>query len=402
MKLDKRIAAAVVLAAASFLSFRTFSGKQEAAPFGAQDLRDALRSDDGQSSPPAAGGGRFERAASALEGLRQDVGADFTPVPAAPPEPAPAVGAAAVAEQAPQPVKSVDLSGEFPDPAKRDQRDIGDCHDFSSVGLLEAAIYRKTGLHKKLSEADLFLTRTLASGDAYEGFVDEGETQLTEGNYVAVDVRYALRRGVAWSLDYAPFDRLYDRYKTKENAELARLEARLQRYPRYQTDPEFAKAKREMWAQTLNDTSLPPEMLAAVKQRFPELESERAQTLQLTTDLARKHVSGGEPDDWRHAPPSKCADKEGRIGPMLAADLDAGVPVAVSADIGDLDAWNTRGSGQAMHAFLLIGYTSFSDGSVRFKTRNSWAGMNPDFLGTDLCRIQALDKVLVPSDPATR
>jgi hypothetical protein len=157
-----------------------------------------------------------------------------------------------------------------------------------------------------------------------------------------------------------------------------------------------------MWADTQSDTGLPPELLAEVNQRFPELEKERAQVMELSKGLRQKHYDGGAPADWSKADPSQCAEKAGRLEDVIVADLDAGIPIGVTADIGDLDAWSTRGKAPAWHAFLLIGYSRYPDGRIQFKTRNSWAGLNPGVWGHELCRIGSLDKVLTPSESPSR
>ena len=66
---------------------------------------------------------------------------------------------------------SADLSETFPDAACRDQGDTGSCHAFSSVALLESAIYRRYGriggIKLRLSEADLFVRKLSLSREAH-------------------------------------------------------------------------------------------------------------------------------------------------------------------------------------------------------------------------------------------
>ncbi len=79
---------------------------------------------------------------------------------------------------------------QFPDPSTRDQENIGSCHAFGSVAVLEAAYYRRYKEHVKFAEEDVFLRRTILSGDAYNSFCANGTCSLEEGNVASVDIGY--------------------------------------------------------------------------------------------------------------------------------------------------------------------------------------------------------------------
>jgi len=375
-----------LVAAISALGLSLFYGGRPLHPLVPQDLRDAPRSDD-----------RLGRASRALEGAALELGGDFAPAQA------PEVGASAQVAAGARSAGRADLSREFPDRPNRNQSDIGSCHDFATVALLEAAIFRKTGSHERLSEADIFLTRTLASEDAYKSFIQRGETSLREGNFLSTDLSYALRRGIATSLDYSEFYRLYDEFRDAETPELKRLNSRLQRFlPYHRNDPGFAEAKREFYADDLADTSLRPKVVDKVHALWPGLEGEREATAKLLSGVVQEQYPAGGPPDWRQADASACAEKAKRLEGILRGYLDAGIPMGIDADIGGMDSWKNADSGIAAHGFLFVGYEASSDGTVLFKTRNSWAGLNPDFKASDLCRVRSLHWVLTPAEQASR
>ncbi|MDE2039138.1 MAG: hypothetical protein KGO96_06090 [Elusimicrobia bacterium] len=89
-----------------------------------------------------------------------------------------------------------------------DQRDIGDCHAFAAIELLESALKRE-GHPLHLSAADLFIMGTVMRPDfraellkefttANEGFTQETQDfDFPEGGTNWFDLKYALRYGVA-------------------------------------------------------------------------------------------------------------------------------------------------------------------------------------------------------------
>ncbi|MBI5247480.1 MAG: hypothetical protein HY923_09880 [Elusimicrobia bacterium] len=77
------------------------------------------------------------------------------------------------------------------DPPKRDQSNIGSCHAFAAVAMLEAAYSR--GYGHRLSEEDLFVQRTILTGDAHSDVCRTGlKCGLMEGNFVDGDIRHVL------------------------------------------------------------------------------------------------------------------------------------------------------------------------------------------------------------------
>jgi len=64
--------------------------------------------------------------------------------------------------------RSCSVADTFPERTDRDQRDVGACTYFASIAVLESALFRSTGKHYSLSEADLIVQKSLNdnAGDA--------------------------------------------------------------------------------------------------------------------------------------------------------------------------------------------------------------------------------------------
>ena len=121
--------------------------------------------------------------------------------------------------------KKVDLSGQFPDAACRDQGALGACHSFAATGLLEAAVFRRHGAagadggRLRLSEADLFVLK-ISAGWYYSNlrtYLDQGLSvpeafTAAEGGTLKTDLTLALRDGVC-SEDVAPWKLVTQRYE---------------------------------------------------------------------------------------------------------------------------------------------------------------------------------------------
>jgi len=117
-----------------------------------------------------------------------------------------------------------DHSNQFPD-GERSQRNVGSCHAFTTVALLEAAYYRHYGKHKRFSEADVFVQNTLLTPDVYETFLEKGKPKLDEGKITKKDLEYALAHGVASSFAYKDFLKRYRRYRKAERTTLKTVKA---------------------------------------------------------------------------------------------------------------------------------------------------------------------------------
>jgi hypothetical protein len=339
---------------------------------------------------------------------------------------APAAAQPAGPPAKPLAARSVDLSSQFPDDPKRDQSVIGDCHAFASVAVLEAAAFRALGEHTRLAEEDLFLQKTLATGDAYQQPCagESADCSLTEGNWVDGDIRHALEHGVMTGSNYQAF---VERYKVHRVAEsnvrkaiawsrenpvggegggpargdgapaagragpggpkAPALEGALIR-----ADPERSwqelfsdpGVRRELDAALLGDPEVPASQRAAIKKIFAGMR------------LASRHFEWFES---KGLTPKGCLGLGADRARAIKGELDAGRPVAVSMLLTGLKAWGmTEKDRDAYHAFAITGYFAGKDGLLRFKTRNSWAGVNPPVREDEACRINHVDSVLVSGE----
>ncbi|MDD5657968.1 MAG: C1 family peptidase, partial [Elusimicrobia bacterium] len=114
--------------------------------------------------------------------------------------------------------KSVDVSNQFPDPPYRNQEDVGSCHIFAGVALLEAALFRHSGKCVRLSEADLFIQSKVSKGQLWEDFVKGKDDMIQEGADPVIDLHIALEQGVASTLAYDDFYERYKPYRDKVEA----------------------------------------------------------------------------------------------------------------------------------------------------------------------------------------
>ena len=124
--------------------------------------------------------------------------------------PAAQPAAAALAEK--------DLSAQFSDESKRNQRNVGSCHTFASVAVLEAAYYRKYKETVRFSEADLFYRYKLQGSPTFEDYnrlmaeFAQGkavDAAVEEGSWPSIELPFALKSGVSSSWGYDKFMRNY-------------------------------------------------------------------------------------------------------------------------------------------------------------------------------------------------
>ncbi|HVE14500.1 MAG TPA: C1 family peptidase [Elusimicrobiota bacterium] len=278
---------------------------------------------------------------------------------------APAVGSAG-AVSAPS-GETVDLSYQFSGPS-RSQGDIGSCHTFAAVALLEAAYYRLTGRPLRLSEADLFTRRTILSGDVYDGFRRRGSAALSEGNYTPEVIQYALQNGVATGMQYDAFRQRYLRYREAERRTLEDLERQRRSQPWY---VRLLYDARGHWARLQQAPASQRILQRYLSGNDDALESQRRRSLEWLSGLrlTRKSFS---PSDPSRVGPEECARLGRPRAEEIAAELRAGRPVAVS---------------YSEHSLVIKGMRSGGNGTV-FMTRNSHGpGGDVTFQPGDMCKI---------------
>lgn len=309
----------------------------------------------------------------------------------------PAVAPPQAGKPAPQ-SKTKDLKAQFSDPAGRNQCDIGSCHAFGTVAVLEAAYFRKHREYKRLSEADIFIRRTVLSKDLYQDFCAESKCSLTEGNDVLGDVRFAINEGVAMDIDYAGFVERYRKYRAAEEKTLENLLESHKKEPWYVRllyDP------RKHWAELQSRPTAKRVTEMFLAGRDPKIDADRA--------AVKEKLNGFRPVpktfEYLGTKAGKLSKENCRKKGLLQkaaikGELDDDRPVTISMSLSGLPAWGqTDTTMHANHAFAVTGYTEPAGKPLTFQTRNSWGGSNPDVLEDQLCRVYSVVTVLIPGEP---
>lgn len=288
---------------------------------------------------------------------------------------------------------------QFADPSDRSQCNVGSCHAFSSIAVLEAAYKRAYGSAIRFSEADLFIRRTVLSGDIYKAFCATSDCKLSEGSDVLGDVDYAIANGVASSLQYQEF---YERYKKYREAEQKTLEGLKKTYDEMSWLEKLFYDPRAHWKEL---ESRP--LNKKIKEAFlaghdPRIGQERADSkAKIGSFKSRekrfKHLGDKAPKMKKE----ECRAEGTGQGKAILAELNAGRPVSISMILKGLSAWGTAGStDHANHAFTIVGYKTEKTKPTVLHTRNSWGGDNPNVHEHELCRVYSVLTVLTPSEKA--
>lgn len=334
------------------------------------------------SAAPAAAQGE----APALSALKASVGAHAAGA-------VPGLGPGAPVAAPPAAVGAdIDLSGQFPT-GSRDQADVGSCHAFASIGLLEAAYFRKTGEHAVFSDADLFLRNTVLNGNIYtgniadRGFTRTGKPELKEGGSPSTllaigDMEFAIKHGVATTPQYSAFLERYRRYREAEQRTLADIERQHRKNPwlvRLLYNP------RKHWAELQRSPTNQRILQNFLMGNDQTLEEQRAATREKLSGLSVvKNLYVTLPSSVNRAPADCARDGAGRTAAVLS-ELRAGRPVGVSY---------FTDANWASHVIIITGAKSDGNGGVVFKTRNSWgAGGNADMHPHDMCKVHGLFSV---------
>ena len=269
----------------------------------------------------------------------------------------------------------VDLSYQFPD-GSRNQADVGSCHAFSSVALLEAAYFRRYGEHLKFSEADLFLRRNVTGRMAYGEYIAWGDPKITEGGNAKWDLDYAIANGIATTPQYEAFLARYREYREAERRTLEDIERQRKRDPWY---VRLLYNPRLHWAalqqQPLSKKILENYLLG----NDPVVEAERAASRQRLKGFRTVQKLFVELPNSIAKSPDACR-KGGRAQTEhLLRELKSGQPVGVSY-------YTDKKFGG--HVIIVQGYQADPVNGVVFKTRNSWgAGGNHDMYPHDMCKM---------------
>lgn len=329
---------------------------------------------------------------------------------------------------------AVDLSAQFPPIVS--QGGVGACHDFVTVALLEAAIYRRhgevqppgqpAGGRLRLSAADLFVRRTVASFRYFEsiqanlkaGLELQPAVRDSEGGHVKDDLRFALREGLA-SEALVPWARVSGRYKNYRDEVskpmLAKCKAMKQRVldevhaSKVERRERLLAAKARCYAEWSHEVlTLERYLERSAGQDTPEAERRLlGDVLDLPVERAwvREKLLGSYSDDQAYPGADAALRKDvGRCRESglpqrkaILKRLGQGIPIALSMDLLDLPEW---GGAKGYHGFVVTGYRMAGEKGDRyvFLTRNSWGGKNPEVPEDRLCRVFATSAVVTDQE----
>jgi hypothetical protein len=307
--------------------------------------------------------------------------------------------AEAASAPAPEAGRKVDLLPQFADPSTRNQGGIGSCHAFGSVAVLEAAYYRSYKEHVALAEEDVFLRRTVLSGDVYREFCSGGKCVMAEGNDPAGDIRYVLDHGALTGGSYVRFA---DRYVKYRDAEQKTMEGIQRTYEEMGWLEKLFYDPRAHWKE-LSTQAESKRLLTRYLEGKGSAESlERGRIQKRFEGFRLRSKDYGYSDENKKRAPADCLAKGAAQRAALKGELDAHRPVCVSMSLSGLASWGqTDATRDANHAFMIIGYDAAPGGKLVFHTRNSWGGQNPDIPEDQACRIYELDSVLAPGEKET-
>lgn len=283
--------------------------------------------------------------------------------------------------------RTIDLSWQFADAATRDQGNVGSCHAFGTVALLEAAWMRQYREPVRLSEADLFLQKTVLSGEIYDSV--QGRVQDNEGGDPVEDIRFVLKHGVATDLGYADFLKRYQYYRRDANRMMVMIR---------ELAPESAEDRRSFLARW-RELRTSPEYREAGKlylgAKDQRIEEERRLVKDKLNGFKLESREFDVAPDVRFLDSKDCLAKGEEQFAYVVSELRAGRPVSVGMELAGLRAWGRQNDkGPAGHAFLIIGVQDGKD----FVTRNSWGGSNPKVRAWQMCRVMQAATVLAPRD----
>lgn len=300
--------------------------------------------------------------------------------------------AKAAATAAPE-VKRADLSWQFPDEPNRDQGDVGSCHAFASVALLEAAVFRAHARHVRFSEADMFVQQSILNGNVFDTECWRGKCALSEGGWAETDAEWAVEHGLLSDPSYADFAKRYAEFRSSQQELLSGLPAN--RLERWLLNP---MARSKEWMESPEAQKIAVRQL--LKRDDGPAAKERAAAKALLEGL--RVETKGFKRLWRWDPtrltPEQCRNVSAEQRSVLLAELDAGRPVGVSMALFGLPDWSgPAGSRDDQHVFVVTGYDRLDD-RVTFHSRNSWGGLNPDVDDGFLCRVNQLVSVAGPGE----
>jgi hypothetical protein len=323
----------------------------------------------------------------------------------------------------------VNLDGQFVPDKPHNQGQIGSCHDFAAVALVEAAYYRRYKVHLPLSEADMFAQGQIATGKIYnQASVYQGaggglQCALGEGGWEDQDVALILRRGILplTRLSCSPYGKMaacYEKQIQKPvqdamlnlavNVPVASASGHV--LPKVKGGKALDKMKI-LAAQLEGAAPDADQRRLAVKQ---SLKGFKQVTQYYYQGMKRNGFDNRFYDQLRAMTPAQCEAAGEKQGKYIVSELNKGRPVMVGFALRGDKQWgfldtepNSPAKDTYGHAFLITGYTS-KGGLPVFRTYNSWAKVvrnkvqqiNPPVLANQLCRVMQADSLLTPEEAA--
>ncbi len=300
----------------------------------------------------------------------------------------------------------VDLRDQFPPGKVPDQGKVGTCHVFATVGLLEAAYYRRYGSHIAFSEADLFAQSRVGTGAIYseasvcKTYAGTDKCMLGEGAWPAENLQFILNFGIlpanAGGVSYEQFAQDYiEDLKKPIEASLSHLHSRGLKIKQSPT-PALKKLQKIIWE------SVP----------FASEIRRRVRDALAGFEVAHLYFDRLPPERYLHISPKECGEISRDRRKKLIAELKAGRPVEVSLALLGMPAWKhaTHRPSDAVgntlnHSVLVVGLRQDGAGRYSFRTRNSWIiesqPVNPDLGEDELCHIIGMTRLLTSKEAAT-
>lgn len=343
-----------------------------------------------------------------------------------------------------------DVSATMTGDPRRRQMDIGACHAFAAVSLVESAVFRSKGEKVSLSEADTYIVNTVARRDFLEKLIERHRKKayrpltardFPEGTFTISDVRWILANGVARraTVPYHEVADGYDTYKAYMVEQLTEVERKSRaesEAARKSADAEIAKlySSRPVLIETTR--------LLLRLHGFPVPSAEEAASVadaaliylkaqELAASFWRAKAAPGERErQAQFLGPAKIAAVEKERAEIRTrygfADMrvvklaggsrvgggatwarrqicELGRPVGVDVDLSEFPEWQKRGKYRAGsgHAFVLTGVRRDPSGVEYFTVRNSWGlGANHDVAQSSLSKAKVVAyAVAAPGEP---
>lgn len=343
-----------------------------------------------------------------------------------------APGAAAVVEKK-------DLSATFPGPATRDQGPTGTCHIFTTVSLVESALFRRYGWHLALSEADLFVGKIIGDKEYYAQVkksvgASQGTTaawKLLESGTASEDIEWVKSHGLASAATapWAEFEKRYQEFRVSRKEQIAAQAQRVEMFAGALADVRLDRARpappgsdyfaslrsqqlrgvemkiaggyfaarKDFFAYLdgivlLDEYVASPKLLGAPQAALAK-ERRAIKALVAPFTLRKDYMREAPVADRGDAARCRAAGK-----PQLAAVLGylrRGIPVTIDMDIEGLKAWTSSATKErSWHAFTVVGFERDDKAGVTLKSRNSWGGDNPSVAEDQLCRVRKVTALL--------